>query len=112
MSLFVEVADGVLNAGMTFGKLHHVAAGGALKCPECGEPIQGTLELVPAVALAGGAEAELQRGERTRMEYYGTTELDWDCQTTVYVEIDGTSYPVLTCRRGCVFTHEDVEIIK
>jgi|GEM_PF-7035036 len=112
MSLQVEIVDGELRVGMTFGKLHHVAAGGALRCPECGERIQGSLELVPAVALASGAEREVQPGEAARMTYDGTTEMDWDGQTTAYVEIDGTRFVVLTCRRGCVFTHEDIPQIQ
>lgn len=45
------------------------------KCPECGQPANGTLEMIPGLALLTFDD----NGEAT---YAGDTEIDWDNQMT------------------------------
>ncbi len=46
------------------------------RCPECGEPAEGSVDTVPGVALFTEAR------EDGHVEYSGTTEVCWDGQTS------------------------------
>ncbi|MDP2950075.1 MAG: hypothetical protein Q8P22_11110 [Chloroflexota bacterium] len=59
------------------------------KCPECGEPPKGTLEVVQGLAL-------LQPAEGGGFEYKGETEMLWASQKTVTCR----GRDVLLCENG------------
>jgi hypothetical protein len=59
------------------------------RCPECGEPARGTLEIVQGVALVA---ADPDTG---RPVYAGDTEMYWDSQRTV--EREGKFVWVCSC---------------
>ena len=60
------------------------------RCPECGEPARGTVEMVHGVALVYADPATGQP------RYAGETDIDWDSQQTV--QCDGK--PVWICACG------------
>lgn len=59
-------------------------------CPECGESLKGTGELVPGTAL-------MSQDDDGEWEYDGSTEMCWDGQTT---ETDKDGRVELWCRNG------------
>jgi hypothetical protein len=46
------------------------------KCPKCGEPVRGTMDLIPGIAWVSELDAD------GCQEYEGETEMDWDGQRT------------------------------
>ena len=60
------------------------------RCPECGEPARGTLEVVQGVALV---YADPGTG---KVSYSSETKIDWDSQQTVQRE----GKPVWNCACG------------
>lgn len=63
------------------------------RCPDCGDPPRGTVDLIPGVALFGGEED----GE---YDYSGTTDVCWDGQYTVTLPDDPPESLRLVCRAG------------
>ena len=60
------------------------------KCPECGEPAQGTVDTIPGLALlafSGDGNAE----------YAGETKVDWNNQATRHDEFGAD---LLECPAG------------
>jgi hypothetical protein len=60
------------------------------KCPECGQPAEGTLESTPGLAL-------LIFDEGANAEYEGETKMDWDHQATLR---DEEGCVTLECKEG------------
>ena len=60
------------------------------KCPECGDPAEGTVEMLVGLA-------ELNFNEDGEAEYGGYTEMWWDGQTTV---LDDNGRATLRCPQG------------
>lgn len=59
-------------------------------CPECGESLQGTCEVIPGVA-------EMERDPSGRWSYTGYTKSFWDGQMT---EMDDQGQTRVQCRKG------------
>ena len=60
------------------------------KCPDCGQPAEGTVETVPGLAL-------LVFDDSGQAEYEGETKIEWDGQATCRDESGNT---ILECPNG------------
>lgn len=60
------------------------------KCPECGQPAKGTVDLIPGLAL-------LTFDDDGHAEYEGETEVNWNNQATRH---DQAGNEILECPAG------------